>query len=213
MGEPLTLMRCERLGATMTTRGCAAMWRSAAETRPNPWDAKAKCRGCPIGAINAGVAVAQAQDTAALDEARQCCPRCTRLAPRLIKGSLCISCYNAHLDVLRGHNRRGNRPGLADKLHPVTLWVRGATLTQLRFDLVLGTAEAMARAAMQTPGPFIVTPPPFAPLPGWQQVLPLLNAPPARHRQRIRRRGPSSIILPPAPPPPAPTLPFMEWAA
>jgi len=210
MAEPLVMMKCDRNGATLTTRGCAAMFRSAAETKPEPWQSKFACRGCPIGAVNAGVAVAVANDTAAMDEARRCCPRCDRLAPRLINGHLCITCYNRQLDVVRGFNRRGNRPGLADRLHPVTMMVRGARLRQVRFELVLGNEEAIHRVAMVTPGPFFISPAPFAPYPGWQQALPLLNASPARRRARHRPRGTHARPVRPAAAPR--TFPLIEWA-
>jgi hypothetical protein len=139
------------------------MWRSARKDRPTPWEGRAHCVGCPIGAQNAGERIEDA--TAARYEAtlRRICPRCTRAASRLINGLFCVSCYNREREIARGRNCKGNRPVVVEaRLHSVTLTISDAAPEA--FPRVTKRVEAIILAAkrLRSPGYFA---PVFRPLP------------------------------------------------
>lgn len=45
------------------------------------------------------------------------CGRCHRIAPRLIRGHICVSCYNREREILLGKNAKGGKPV---KLRPLS---------------------------------------------------------------------------------------------
>ncbi len=146
------IFRCERQRATLTTTSCARMWRAAQERAapPQPWESLAHCHGCPIGARHAGRPdlILFAPATAL----RLICPRCTRQATRLIRGRLCISCYNRDLEARKGRNAKGSRLRLCAVLHAAELAVieGNGAVRHVRQAPVVSLAEAMlmiARAA------------------------------------------------------------------
>lgn len=112
--DPLRMFDCGPKSMRLSVGGCARLWRSAQEHRPEPWEGRAACLVCPVGAANAGMRVSP---VATLTEAlRIVCSRCLNPTPRLINERFCISCYNRHCEALRGRNARGGRPKLADQL-------------------------------------------------------------------------------------------------
>jgi hypothetical protein len=145
------MMRCDRLQMTLTKPGCARLWEAAARKKPEVWEARSACRNCAIGAANAGKVVVPA--TVALDEIRMICSRCERNASRLIHADLCVSCYNRHREVLIGRNAKGNRPLLADKLHPHRLvLIKRGSVRIVRTPIVTGVPEAMLSMAKAAGG-------------------------------------------------------------
>ncbi len=98
-GQTIRLFRCEVHHADLTPTACAARFRDA----KNPFrDDFSRCRYCPIGAAHAGkpAEVKPPSD----------CVRCGKWAPKLVRGLLCVPCYNRQLEVLRGKDRRGRSP-------------------------------------------------------------------------------------------------------
>lgn len=160
----LVMMRCDRLNMTVSTAGCGRLFQ-AAQPRghrkngfgttkprgPDPWDARAPCQFCPVGARHAGMIVAPMAK--AVSEISMICPRCTRPASRLIEGHWCVSCYNRHREADAGRNRRGTRPALADVLHTESLAVaEGATVAIRVLSRVASRAEAMLALAKAATG-------------------------------------------------------------
>jgi hypothetical protein len=155
----LELFRCDRLQMRLTERGCAKLWQSAQDQAPGPTESKWHCRACPIGAANAGVAQPETQsdEAAAVIELEELCPRCYRKGNRLIGDHLCVSCYNRAREVVRGKNRKGNRPVVVEaRIVTVDIAVSevGATHSTpaRRFPNVMSCAEAMLMAAKQANG-------------------------------------------------------------
>lgn len=147
---------------TLSTAGCSRLWKSAQAAPPKPWEGKAHCRGCPIGARHAG----EAQDDTkfAAEAWSRICPRCTKVTDRMIQERLCIGCYNRDLEAAKGRNAKGGRPRLCDILHASTLAVaregRVGDVTMLR---VTGRVEVMLRLAQRTEKPIAFGVPRFTP--------------------------------------------------
>lgn len=154
------LVECPPLRSRMTKAGCVRMWTSTQDKPPAPHEARAACIGCALGPQRAGIDVAaaeaQARAAALAETMRNLCPRCERVAPRLIHGRTCVSCYNRTAEAVRGFNAKGTRPRLADIIHPEALVVGGRILT---VEHVATRGEAVAIVARQAgPGAIIGVP-------------------------------------------------------
>ena len=114
--DQFELFQCTARACRLTRKGCASIWTRAQEKRPEPWEGSWHCRDCSIGAANAGKAPEPQVD----DALERLCPRCGRLTDRMIKGRLCISCYNREGEVRRGRNRKGHYPvRVADSIRTI----------------------------------------------------------------------------------------------
>jgi hypothetical protein len=135
--EAVTLVVCDRRALRLLETSCTRLWLSCRDAPPAPWEGRALCVDCPAGAVRAGVELAPPTAAALL---RHVCARCGQESDRIIGGLFCISCYNRHLEVLRGRNGKGTRPRLTDRLHSVRLAVSGAPV---QLERVTGRVEAM----------------------------------------------------------------------
>lgn len=193
--------RCERQALVLTKPGCARLWLSAQENEPKPWEGRAKCLTCPIGAAHAGRTIAPMAEITA--ELKRICPRCERFATRLIGKRLCVSCYNRQREVIVGKNAKGNKPLLASVLHSeivVAVGPSGAKL--LKADLVASLPELMiAQAAHADVFAGFGRPPVTWGAPAIRQnempgLRSLIVPKPKRHKRRRRLLLPPSIVLP-----------------
>ena len=152
----------------LTRAGCARLWTSAQTDPPKSWEGRAKCTLCPIGARHAGGQVVATAE--AVQAMRPICPRCDRASDRLTRDRFCVSCYNRHLECVRGSNAKGNRPALADTLHSAMFAVadqlRGRTAV---LDLVRDTREAIVILSKSATGPMSFGAPRVL-VPGYAQV-------------------------------------------
>ncbi|RMD61673.1 hypothetical protein D6833_07940 [Candidatus Parcubacteria bacterium] len=113
---------CETLKAKLSVETCAANHRRAC-AEGDAWDSVCAiaCRRCHLGALHAddkpyeGVPSRFVVSTV--------CPRCGARGRRLIRNSICISCYNREREALIGRNARGNKPVKAKRPHGVRLYV------------------------------------------------------------------------------------------
>lgn len=105
---------CVRLHASLTVPACAERWRTAADPHAERYNA---CRACPIGAAHSGIAHANESSL----RGSLVCSRCQRGQMRLIRGNLCVSCYNREREVIKGRNARGDVPTKLSKLDPRTI--------------------------------------------------------------------------------------------
>jgi|GEM_PF-3486884 len=160
----IVLFRCDRRSASLTKAACAKFYLATVKKRPEPWDSLFKCRSCPVGAAHAGggttpIDDAKAREAAArqqvIDEWKSVCPRCLRLSARLIKGNLCVSCYNRSREVEVGKNRKGSAPKLLpSRLCTVTMRIIDASGSRVEnFTNVTGSVEAMVQVAKKAAGP------------------------------------------------------------
>lgn len=153
------MFRCDRQAMTLSVGGCARLWRSVKERRPDPWEARHHCVGCPLGATHAGDTQAAAAHDRASEALRRLCPRCFRPANRLIRGRHCVSCYNRTREVARGRNAKGNPPVVVQaRLHAVTLavgypWPSNRGSDAQTFIEVTSRIEAIILGAKRAKGP------------------------------------------------------------
>lgn len=144
----MDLFICERQNMRLTVPGCSRLWLSAQdkENVPRPWEGRAACVTCPIGAANSGVQISPvAEDVAIL---KRSCPRCLRQSERIIEGRLCISCYNRQAEADRGRNAKGSRPRLCARLRDLELSViTGDEIEIIHIGRITGAAEAIMRRA------------------------------------------------------------------
>ena len=144
------LFHCGRQDMRLTAAGCARLWRSARDKRPEPHEGRWHCRGCPIGADNAGEA--QAPLALAGDEWGNVCVRCLQQSDRLIRRRLCISCYNRDREARIGRNGKGGPPRLAAHLRSVTLAISrpGQPAEAVTAHHITGPVEIMVGLARET---------------------------------------------------------------
>lgn len=145
------MITCDRVGMRLTKAGCSKLFLSAQENRPAPHEGRFHCLTCQVGAANAGVALAPTAE--GVEAIRTLCPRCQERTDRLIKGRLCVSCYNRQREVLIGKNRKGGVPRLTRILHKRPILVVDNTGPRtVETDLVVSSAEAVFAMSHSAPG-------------------------------------------------------------
>ena len=95
--------RCDRYRATLSVTACAGNWRRANHDND---DERYRCKACPLGAIHAGETAASMSPLMGTTT----CARCHKVAPRLIRRMVCVSCYNREREILIGKNAKGTKP-------------------------------------------------------------------------------------------------------
>jgi hypothetical protein len=157
----LEMFECLPLRSRMSRVGCARMWTSSADParRPDPYEDRYACLGCPVGAIHAGQDPKRATEALAAEALRRFCPRCERYAARMIRRALCVSCYNRQREVRIGRNAKGNRPvEVAARFGTMTVAVDGlpdqaaGAAPLARSREVVSRTEALLRAARAARG-------------------------------------------------------------
>ena len=161
------LVPCPPMRSRMTERACIRMWTSTQDKPPGLHEARTACLTCTLGAQRAGVDVAaaeaQARAAALAEKMRHVCPRCERVTPRLIKGKLCVSCYNRDREARIGRNAKGTPPvRIIGRIRNEHLAVAGQAgeVRLVVVEHVASRVEAAAIAARQAgPGALIGVPP------------------------------------------------------
>ena len=153
-----TLFTCSKVKLRLTEAGCARMFRSAAEHRPEVYEGRRHCVACPIGAANAGVDLSSVAPL--VERLRQICPRCARPSTRLINGERCVSCYNRQREVQVGADGKGNRPGLTDRLQVESVVIAEGGVTRTIDVVALSLTEVLIAQARRAKSPMAFGPPP-----------------------------------------------------
>ena len=136
------LFTCERQSMRLTARGCSRLWLSAQEkdNQPKPWEGRAACVTCPIGAMNSGQQISPVAESVAL--LQKICARCLRQGDRIIQGRLCVSCYNRQAEADKGSNAKGGKPRLCARLREYEVAVaRGDEIEIVHRGRVTGATE------------------------------------------------------------------------
>lgn len=151
---------CEPYRATLAVSRCAAMFLEIARLKDGTTHPHARCAGCAIGALHAGVEPPKKRAIGRLT-----CARCHESATRLVcGGAICVSCYNREAEVRRGRNGKGVPPVPVDRffsasavggrgkgktvvLHDVSVLVEGAMRAMRAAD----TMEVMLRVLRNRP--------------------------------------------------------------
>lgn len=115
---PGRYFECVRMGMISDT-SCAASYTAAMSPKGMREGYRPSCRSCAIGAQHAGIPVADMHASRFLGSSR--CARCGRDAARLIRGQICLSCYNRERELLVGKNAKGSAPVFAKPIFPVRI--------------------------------------------------------------------------------------------
>lgn len=117
---------------------CAARWKLANhEKLPDPMN---RCTGCEVGAEHAGERLIVVSPI----QAHRVCCRCLRSASRLIRGVICVSCFNRELEVIKGRNAKGLPPVKHKPIGPHRIKYRLKDAEKdRRFERVVDATEAM----------------------------------------------------------------------
>lgn len=136
---------CDKLRATINRESCSARWKKS--------NHQSVCHCCEIGAHHSGKTVISRNAVSEL-----MCARCHRPASRLVRGCVCVSCWNREAEVIKGFNAKGTPPrpvelfwgrpeGLKCKtvlVHKVSVSVvSDVAVSVSKFDRVADTLEAV----------------------------------------------------------------------
>ena len=143
VGVPGRYFACPYGMGTLSSDSCSRSYQMSMSPIGLREGRRVTCRACPIGASHAGVPsdVASASQFLGLGY----CSRCVGDARRLIRGSICISCYNREREVLIGKNAKGSRPiyGKAVSSRTLSCVFDGRKVVQVRrMDKVTSRLEA-----------------------------------------------------------------------
>lgn len=136
--------RCEKLRAKLSTVACSNLYQQAMSPRGLETGQRPQCRGCPLGALHSGVVPETASSSRFLGQL--ICSRCHEHTRRLIRKSICVSCYNREREVMIGKNAKGGAPVHCRQVSSATLaCVLGsdAAVKVRRFDRVTSRLEAV----------------------------------------------------------------------
>ncbi len=136
--------RCEKLRATLSTRACASLYKQAMSPRGLDHGLRPQCRGCSIGARHTGIVPETASTSQFLGQL--ICSRCQESTRRLIRKSICVSCYNREREVMLGKNAKGGVPINCRRVSSATLacLIGGVSSIKVRrFDRVSSRLEAV----------------------------------------------------------------------
>ena len=97
---------CPKGLGTYSTDFCARMYKEAMSPLGLKEGLRFACKSCQVGAKHAK---ACSNSTSCL-LGKLFCSRCQKGANRLIRGSICASCYNREREVLIGKNSKGTEP-------------------------------------------------------------------------------------------------------
>lgn len=97
---------CPKGVGTFSTEFCARIYQEAMSPVGLKDGVRIACRGCAVGASHAGVCGSSASRFLG----QLSCSRCQKGATRLIRGCICVSCFNREREFLIGKNAKGNVP-------------------------------------------------------------------------------------------------------
>lgn len=111
----LRLFRCEQYATTMSTDACARRFNESKRAIADDGDDERfvsfhHCGRCKIGACHAG-----AEPVQPLVVGSMTCARCHQSGSRLIRGNICVPCYNRERELALGTNSKGTAPRPVDR--------------------------------------------------------------------------------------------------
>lgn len=144
------LVDCSRRNLRLTEQGCTTLYKSANEGKaPAPWEGRAACRNCPVGAMRATGQVINPMAQVMSDLAR-ICVRCGRTPERLIWSTYCPSCDARQREAIRRRNSKGNPPKLSSVIHTEKLLVSGKLVVRPN---VIDASEAIIQISKKLDHP------------------------------------------------------------
>lgn len=139
---------CAAYSATLSVSACA---RRHDRARSDTDTEFLNCRACEIGAMHAGKKIVKRP-------AAHLCARCGRESQRLIRGAICVSCYNREREYLLGRNAKGTTPTHARPVRAEEVCSQFGKLVIM--SRVADTEEAMLAILRRSPGLEFVPPVP-----------------------------------------------------
>ena len=107
-GAPGRYFKCPKGVGKLSDKSCNSLYTEAMSPKGLREGLRFQCRGCPVGAVHSGVKPLKANASRFLSSLT--CARCIRPTSRLIRGLICVSCYNREREALIGKNAKGNKP-------------------------------------------------------------------------------------------------------
>ena len=131
---------CPKGIGTYSTEFCARMYTEAMSPVGLKEGLRIACKSCPVGAKHAGVG----GNSTSRFLGQFACSRCQRGASRLIRGSICVSCFNREREVLIGKNAKGCVPIFCKPIGSIYVSCvidSGATVQVRKMDKVTSLIE------------------------------------------------------------------------
>lgn len=145
---PGLYFECPRALGRFAVAHCVRMYSEAHSKRGWSQGVRWTCRNCQTGAEHSQVA---RTDTSRFYRSARC-TRCHRPASRLIRGVICLSCYNREREVLIGKNRKGNVPKFCPPIISCQLAVVGDVGTEVvKVERVASRVEAVVTILREKP--------------------------------------------------------------
>jgi hypothetical protein len=143
-------VNCVPYSAIFSVEYCAQSHEKAntPEAIKNMW--RQKCQRCSIGAASLGSD--KYLERSVLYKSKTCA-RCERTSLRLVRGAVCVSCYNRELENAVGLNKHGNPLKLIRHYHKakVTFFTRDGEAKQREFQKVLNEGEVTRSVQLTEP--------------------------------------------------------------
>lgn len=140
-GAPGRYFVCPRGVGKLSDTACSKLYGEAMSPKGLREGLRFKCRGCPLGAQHSGIEPLEQVASKLLSSLS--CTRCLNPAARLIRGKICVSCYNREREYLTGRNAKGNAPVRVRPVMPATVAYKDGDSVQVRqIDCVASRLEA-----------------------------------------------------------------------
>lgn len=143
-GVPGQYFDCPNGVGMFSVQTCARLYGEAMSLHGLREGLRITCRSCPVGAVHSGREPSLTLVSRMLGSTS--CSRCHSASRRMIRGSICVSCYNREREVLIGRNSKGGRPVYGRPIFPTIVAfvpVDGNRLVVRRMDRVSSSLEAV----------------------------------------------------------------------
>lgn len=151
-GVPGLYFDCPCGLGTLSDSACGRLYKEAMSPVGLKEGRRITCRACPVGACHAGVSLKVASTSRFLGSC--VCARCHGDAARLIRGSICVSCYNREREVLIGRNGRGGKPVFGKPIGMTVMAVlfdSGKTIQVRRIEKITSQMEVVLAIVRSEP--------------------------------------------------------------
>lgn len=128
---------------SLSVSACAGNYALAMSPKGLKEGRRVTCRACPVGAQHSGLPCGSGSESRFVGS--MICARCHSEARRLIRGSICIGCYNREREVLIGRNAKGGIPSRCRSVFAVMMaciFSDGERVEIRRFERVASLHEA-----------------------------------------------------------------------
>lgn len=149
-GVPGEYFNCPYGFGTLSVASCAKNFAVSSTAEARRGCKLTRCDGCEVGCMHAGGGGVEVPPDAGL-----VCTRCARPATRLIRGVVCVSCYNREREVLIGKNAKGKYPVKCKPIvsEAISYKAHGGPVKVRKMDRVTRGGESANVVLASEPGP------------------------------------------------------------